>query len=68
MECKGYAAEAAEKVKDYAFNILKVKTLVGYIDPKNEPSKRLAIRLGAVYEKDIEFLDFGLHCVYRYNE
>jgi RimJ/RimL family protein N-acetyltransferase len=68
MQGKGYAAEAAEKVKDYAFNILKVKTLVGYIDPKNEPSISLAIRLGAVYEKDIELLDFGLHCVYRYNE
>ena len=66
MQGKGYAAEAAEKVKDYAFKILQVKTFVSYIDPQNEPSKRLAIRLGAIYETDIELLDFGLHCVYRY--
>ncbi len=66
MQGKGYATEAAEKVKDYAFEILQVKTFVSYIDPQNEPSKRLAIRLGAIYERDIELLDFGLHCVYRY--
>lgn len=66
MQGKGYATEAAAKVKDYAFQTLQVKTFVSYIDPKNESSKRLAIRLEAIYETDIELLDFGLHCVYRY--
>jgi len=66
MQGKGYATEAAEKVRNYAFEILQVKTFVSYIDPQNNPSKRLAIRLGAIYKTDIELLDFGLHYVYRY--
>ena len=66
MQRKGYATEAATAVRDYAFNTLKTDTLVSYIDAENEPSKKLAERLGAVYEGDIELLDFGLHCVYRY--
>lgn len=66
MQGKGFATEAAAKVKEYAFETLKGETLVSFIDPKNEASKRLAIRLGAIYETDIELLDFGLHCVYRY--
>ena len=66
MQGYGYATEAAKKVKDYAFQILDVKTLVSYIDPHNQPSINVALRLGASYEKDIELLDFGVHMVYRY--
>lgn len=67
MQGKGYATEAAERVKEYAFESLQVDTLVSYIDPGNEPSKRLALRLGATHETDIELLEFGLHGVYRYS-
>jgi len=66
MQGKGYATEAAKQVLKFAFESLGTPTLVSYIDPENEPSKRLAKRLGAVYEKDLELLDFGMHCVYRY--
>ncbi len=63
---KGYATEAGMKSRDYAFDQLGAKTLVSYIDPTNEPSKKVAERLGAGYEKTIELLDLGPHCVYRY--
>ena len=66
MRGKGYVTEAGSKAKDIAFNHLGAETLVSYIHPENEPSKRAAIRLGAVYEKTFDFLEFGPHCVYRY--
>ena len=66
MQGKGYAAEACLRSLDYAYEVVGVDTLVSYIDPENEPSKRLAERLGGRYENIIELLDFGPHCVYRY--
>ena len=39
---------------------------MSYIAPANEPSKKVAERLGARYEETIELLSFGPHCVYRY--
>jgi len=66
MHGKGYATEAAVRAKEFAFNELKVDTLVSYIDLENEASKRVAERLGGIYEKTIELLNFGPHLVYRY--
>ena len=63
---KGYATDAGLKARDFAFDQLGTRTLVSYIDPSNEPSKSVAERLGAKYEKTIELLDLGPHCVYRY--
>lgn len=63
---RGYATEAGMKSRDYAFDQLGAETLVSYIDPTNEPSKKVAERLGARYENTIELLDLGPHCVYRY--
>ncbi len=63
---KGYGVEAGLAVKNYALNTLQFPSLVSYIDPTNEPSKKLALRLGAHYDKTIELLDFGPHEVYRY--
>lgn len=63
---KGYGVEAGLKVKEFAFEKLKVQSLVSYIHPENQPSKKLAIRLGATLEKTIQLLSFGLHEVYRY--
>ncbi len=63
---KGYATEAGAKARDFAFQVLGAESLVSYIAPCNEPSKRVAERLGARYEATIELLDFGPHCVYRY--
>lgn len=66
MQGKGYATEAGARARDYAFATLGADTLVSYIDPGNEPSKRVAERLGARYDTTIELLDLGPHCVYRY--
>ena len=66
MQGKGYASEAAMLAKDFAFDELKVQTLVSYIDPMNKPSIKLAERIGGVFDKTIELLDFGPHRVYRY--
>ncbi|MEO1051738.1 MAG: GNAT family N-acetyltransferase [Bacteroidota bacterium] len=63
---KGYGLEAGSAVKEYALRVLNLPSLVSYIDPANEPSKKLALRLGATLDKVIELLDFGPHEVYRY--
>ncbi len=63
---KGYGIEAGLAVKKFALDELKLESLVSYIDPSNEPSKQLALRLGAQYDSTIDLLDFGPHSVYRY--
>lgn len=63
---KGFAKEAGIAVKDFAKQHAKINTLVSYISPDNEPSKKLALKLGAKLEKTIQLLDFGKHEVYRY--
>ena len=51
---RGFATEAARRVRDYAFDALGAETLVSYIDPANQPSLRLAERLGATHDSTIE--------------
>ena len=50
---RGYATEAARRVRDYAFDTLGAKTLVSYIAPGNAASIRVAERLGAHHDGDI---------------
>lgn len=66
MQRKGYAAEAGAEARDFAFEVLRTESLVSYIHPDNELSKRVAEKLGARFEKVIELLSHGPHCVYRY--
>jgi len=66
MYGKGYATEAGLASRSFAFDDLGLPSLVSYIDPYNEPSKRTAIKIGAKYETTIDLLNFGQHCVYRY--
>ncbi|MEE9379868.1 MAG: GNAT family N-acetyltransferase, partial [Hyphomonadaceae bacterium] len=63
---KGYATEATIRARQFAYENLGATTLVSYIDPENEPSKRLAEGMGARHEQTIELLDLGPHCVYRH--
>lgn len=65
---KGYATEAGRACLNYAYDVLGVHTLVSYIDPSNEPSKKVALRLSATFEKEIELLEHGPHCVYRHSQ
>lgn len=51
-EGRGYAREAAEAVRTFAFERLGLPTVVSYVDPDNARSIRLAERLGARLEPD----------------
>ena len=63
---KGYGVEAGLRAISAAREILEAPSLVSYIDPRNEPSMRLARRLGAVQEADIELSSYGTHGVFRH--
>lgn len=63
---KGYGVEAGLVVRKYALEILKFESLVSHIDPENERSKKLALRLGAKFDSAINLLEYGPHEVYRY--
>jgi RimJ/RimL family protein N-acetyltransferase len=63
---KGFGTEAGLALKQYALEALHFESLVSYIAPANESSKRLALRLGAKMDGKIELLQYGPHEVYRY--
>lgn len=52
FEGNGYALEAATAMRNWAFETLRLETLVSYIHPENTASLRLAEKLGAVLDKD----------------
>ncbi len=54
-EGKGYAFEAASAARDYAFGPLGWDTAVSYIDPANDRSIALALRLGAKRDTEAAF-------------
>ena len=47
---RGFATEAGEAARDHVLRTLKRPRVVAIIDPDNEPSKRVAARLGMQYE------------------
>ena len=60
---KGYASEAAARVRNYGYREKGIARLVSYIDPSNSASLRVAEKLGA--RPDGEFLLHGkAHQVY----
>jgi RimJ/RimL family protein N-acetyltransferase len=61
-EGQGYAREAAEAARAFAFDRLGLPSVVSYIDPDNSRSVRLAERLGARREPQ----DFEGVRVYRH--
>ncbi len=61
----GYAFEAASAMRDFAFEILEVPTLVSYIDRDNRRSVLLAERMGAVLDPDAATYD-TVDLVYRH--
>jgi ribosomal-protein-alanine N-acetyltransferase len=52
---QGYATEAAAAVRDHAARNLDLRRLVALIDHDNEASKRVAIKLEMVYERQVRF-------------
>jgi RimJ/RimL family protein N-acetyltransferase len=64
-EGKGYAFEAAIAMRDWAFRVRKLETLVSYIGSDNTRSIRLAERLGATLDQCARPQDPG-DLVYRH--
>lgn len=63
---KGYATEAAEAARAYAYDVLGWDTAISQIDPANHASKAVARRLGATYEKDHTTDKYGVVEVWRH--
>lgn len=57
---KGYATEAAGAARRYAYETLGWRTLASFIRSQNEPSRRVAIRLGAVVDGQFELRGFPI--------
>jgi RimJ/RimL family protein N-acetyltransferase len=57
---QGYATEAARRGREFAYRKLGWTTLTSYIDPRNAPSIRVAQRLGAAHERNIELGDHSV--------
>jgi RimJ/RimL family protein N-acetyltransferase len=55
----GYATEAATAMRNHAFDEIGFRRLISLIHPRNERSLRVADRLGAVYDHDIETARWG---------
>ncbi len=51
----GYATEAAQTVRDFAFGSLNIKRLIAMIDPQNIASIHVAEKLGMTHEQDVMF-------------
>ena len=63
---KGYASEAARRVKQMARKYLPDTALISLIHPDNAPSIRLALAVGCTFEKSIEFRG-GQYSIYRHH-
>jgi RimJ/RimL family protein N-acetyltransferase len=48
LQGRGLATEAAAACRDYARDVLEVDRLIAIIDPRNQPSQRVAENLGLV--------------------
>ena len=64
---QGYASEAVRAVQRMAQDCLPHLRLISLIDSRNEASIRLALAVGAVLEREIEFAGAPFH-VYRHPE
>ena len=58
---KGYAAEAANAVINYAFAVLKTERLFAVHNPKNAASKKLLTKLNFKYIRDEFYEPTGLY-------
>ena len=50
---KGYAAEIAAALKEYAFQTLGLKRLISLIEPGNKRSERVALKTGMRLEREV---------------
>ena len=50
---KGYASEMGGALKRYAFEEMSVERLIALIEPENEASERVALKIGMRFEKEV---------------
>jgi len=50
FEGQGYATEAARALRDWAFGVLQLPTLVSYCDQANVSSQAVAMRIGGIVD------------------
>ena len=62
---RGFATEAARRVREYAYRELGWRTLISFVAAENAPSRRVAQRLGASFERDMKIWTFTLG-IYRH--
>jgi RimJ/RimL family protein N-acetyltransferase len=67
QEGHGYAAEAASALRDWAFETLKLQTLVSYVSPHNSKSAAVAQRLGGILDPSAPRSD-PEDLAYRYHQ
>lgn len=65
-EGKGYATEAAQAARDYAYGTLGWATAISLVAPGNDASARVAQRLGAKMERAFTHARFGPLHIYRH--
>ncbi|MFJ3086794.1 GNAT family N-acetyltransferase [Streptomyces sp. NPDC086838] len=52
LQGNGYATEAAAACRDYARDVLDAQRLIAIIRPDNQPSQRVAEKIGLPFERD----------------
>lgn len=65
-EGKGYATEAANAARDYAYGTLGWSTAISLVEPGNDGSANVAKRLGATLESETNHPKFGPLHIYRH--
>jgi ribosomal-protein-alanine N-acetyltransferase len=55
---RGLATEAARAVRDYAFEVMKLKRVISLIHPENHASRRVTEKNGMTLEKKTTFRGF----------
>lgn len=64
LKGRGYAVEGATAARSWAFERLEVNHVIALIRPQNEPSRRVAEKLGMHVDREVDFKGL-LHLVYR---
>ena len=63
---QGFATEAARAARDWVFEHAPLPRVASFVRPDNQASKRVAERLGAVYERTFEWrgsnYEHWVHC------
>jgi RimJ/RimL family protein N-acetyltransferase len=51
----GYATEAATAAMKHSFDFLRLRRIISLIDPQNVASKRVAVRIGMAFERQVQW-------------